>query len=421
MKRKLIIFLCTCIACNVQAQLSPEKMLANKAITAGNFYSYPAPNDTEMSYPKGYKPFYISHFGRHGSRFHSSEKYYKKPLDLLLKAHEAKALTPKGEALLAKMQIVYDDALNRYGDLTPRGVLEHKGIAQRMYHHYPEVFACRKGGCPVVESRSTMVVRCVLSMAAFNESLKEQNPNLVMVREASERYLDYMFVRQGGRSQYKAAKAVCDSLKQAWLQPERFLGSLFSSNDFIKANVRTQFHTMYDFFMVASILQDVDYLGLDMYDLFTDDELYALWKCMNSYCYLTMGASKRFGDYMLDDVRPLLKNMVETAQSVIDGKHNVAATLRFAHDCSVIPLAALLEMKGACERLEVDEITDGWNVSEVTPMATNIQFIFFRNKDNAIKVRVLLNEKDATLPLAGAPYYDWTEFSSFCRSKYNTL
>ena len=418
MKQLFIILLCASLSLNVQAQLSREVARQNKSITAGNFYSYPAPNEHNNVEIKGYKPFYISHFGRHGSRYHSSEKYYKKPFDLLHKAHEMKLLTPKGELLLEKMQLVYDDAKGRYGDLTPRGAREHKGIAHRMYDNYQEVFKTKNGLVPVVESRSTMVVRCVLSMAAFNEGLKEKNPDLIMIRESSERYLDYMFVRTGGRSQYKGAKAVCDSLKKAWLKPDRFLNSLISSPEFIKSNVRTKYHTMYDFFMVASILQDVDYLGLDMYDIFTEEELFQLWKCVNSYCYLTMGASKRFGDYMLDDVRPLLKNIIETAENVINGRHNAAATLRFAHDCSVIPLAALLEIKGASERLDIEGITDGWNVSEVTPMATNIQFVFYRNKKNDIKVRVLLNEKDAVLPLAGAPFYSWNEFSAFCRTKY---
>ena len=30
--------------------------------------------------PEGYVPFYISHYGRHGSRYHSSEAHYTAPV-----------------------------------------------------------------------------------------------------------------------------------------------------------------------------------------------------------------------------------------------------------------------------------------------------------------------------------------------------
>ena len=34
--------------------------------------------------------------------------------------------------------------------------------------------------------------RCILSMAAFNERLKELNPEIRMIRESSQRYIPYI-------------------------------------------------------------------------------------------------------------------------------------------------------------------------------------------------------------------------------------
>ena len=82
-------------------------------------------------------------------------------------------LTPKGRDLLAKVEVIAADARDRYGDLSPRGVAEHRGIAERMYKAYPEVFSTGDGRECYVQSRSTLVPRCILSMAAFNERLKE--------------------------------------------------------------------------------------------------------------------------------------------------------------------------------------------------------------------------------------------------------
>ena len=47
--------------------------------------------------PKGYKPFYISHLSRHGSRWHSSFKSYRKPLEILVAADKAGELTELGK------------------------------------------------------------------------------------------------------------------------------------------------------------------------------------------------------------------------------------------------------------------------------------------------------------------------------------
>ena len=86
--------------------------------------------------PDGYTPFYISHYGRHGSRWHASESVYAGPLKILRKAAEAGALTPLGRDVLGRVEIIAADADKRYGDLSPRGVAEHRGIAERMYKAY---------------------------------------------------------------------------------------------------------------------------------------------------------------------------------------------------------------------------------------------------------------------------------------------
>lgn len=52
-------------------------------------------------------------------------------------------------------------------------------------------------------------------------------------------------------------------------------------------------------------------------------------------------------------------------------------------------------------------------------MGTNVQFIFFRNPETGdVRVRVLHNERDANLPLAGGPYYPWKELKKYCESLY---
>ena len=61
---------------------------------------------------KGYHPFYISHYGRHGSRYHYAEELYTAPLVPLRAAAAADALTPLGRTVLAKGEALAADAVD---------------------------------------------------------------------------------------------------------------------------------------------------------------------------------------------------------------------------------------------------------------------------------------------------------------------
>ena len=95
------------------------------------------------------------------------------------------------------------------------------------------------------------------------------------------------------------------------------------------------------------------------------------------------------------------------------------ASLRFGHETVVLPLACLLGINGydfQTEHLELLE-EQGWWACLVFPMASNIQFVFYRSDaaDRDVVFKVLLNEQEATLPLPGdmAPYYRWSDFRRF--------
>ena len=48
-----------------------EMLRQDPAMISGEYYHYVYKPLAETAAPKGYKPFYISHYGRHGSRYHS--------------------------------------------------------------------------------------------------------------------------------------------------------------------------------------------------------------------------------------------------------------------------------------------------------------------------------------------------------------
>lgn len=416
LKTRLLALLLLAASC-AAAQTTPAEIKALPERSAGIYHSYEYLPGAEAPAPAGYEPFYISHYGRHGSRYHASEKAYSQPLATLRKAAEAGKLTPKGQEVLAKVEALAEDAHLRYGDLSPRGAAEHRGIAERMYAAYPGVFSTEGGRVCRVESRSTLVPRCILSMAAFNERLKELNPAITTTRDASGHDTGYMAHGPSMNAVYKQAGAVGDSLLRARLNPDRLVRSLVTD----PGVVENPLELMRQLHMMTSIVQDVSHLGIEpFYDIFTDEELYTLWECENARRYLQMGPSARFGGPIVADAKPLLRNIVETADRVVRGESDLAASLRFGHDVYVIPLVALLGVEGASARVaSVDDVASAWSVEKVSPMATNVQFVFFRNPSTGdVRVRVLHNERDARLPIPGGPYYPWAELKKYCESLY---
>lgn len=401
------------------AQTLPAEIAAHPERSAGIYRSYEYLPGDSVPPPAGYTPFYISHYGRHGSRYHIARSLYDEPAALLREADKAGALTPLGREVAATVQRMAADAEERCGDLTQRGVREQRGIAERMFRSYPEVFSTDEGRACVVEARSTLVPRCILSMAAFEERLKELNPEIRATRDASRRYLHYLSNGEGRNAQFEAARAVADSMLRARLRPERLLASLFADPGYAARAVPDSVKFMERLFLLASILQDADYPAPSLYGIFTDEELYELWACENARRYLTMGPSQRFGDPIVADARPLLRNIVETAQEVIDGERQTAATLRFGHDVNIVPLLALLGIPEASRRVgPVDDIAGAWSVQNISPMAANLQLVFFRNAAGDVRVRVLLNERDVRLPFAEGPYYDWQALRAYARTLY---
>lgn len=87
---------------------------------------------------------------------------------------------------------------------------------------------------------------------------------------------------------------------------------------------------------------------------------------------------------------------------------------------NVIPLVALLGVREASGRVWTAEEAAGvWQIHRVSPMATNVQFIFFRSPETGdVRVRVLHNERDAELPIGGGPYYPWETLRDYCKSLY---
>lgn len=85
LKTRLLALLLLAATCSCGAA-HPCPTAARPELSAGIYHSYEYRPGPAAPVPDGYEPFYISHYGRHGSRYHSKEEAYAEPLAALRKA-----------------------------------------------------------------------------------------------------------------------------------------------------------------------------------------------------------------------------------------------------------------------------------------------------------------------------------------------
>ncbi len=415
MLKKLLLSSCLMVSAIGQLfAVDPELYLTEPDKLGGVYYAYPEARATKATVtapPKGYEPFYISHYGRHGSRYLIADKDYENVRNMLVKAKEAGALTPLGEDVLVRLDSVMVESAGRGGDLTPLGVRQHRGIAERMFRHYPQVFK----GSPEVSARSTTVIRCILSMDAFCERLKELNPSIKTTRESSNRYMDYLNYHSPESNAFTGGdwRIFYRKFEKSRVKSEDLAKRIIGYEAYLERYVDPD-ALMWGLYWVAADAQNTEN-RIEFYDLFTPEEYFGLWETGNYHNYVVDSSSPESGGLVVENARNLLNNIIESADAAIASGKN-SATLRFGHDGNLQPLAAILQLEGACPVVaEADSVANHYNNFHVTPMAGNVQIIFFRNKAGDVIVKFLLNEEETAIPIETDifPFYRWEDVKRF--------
>ncbi len=72
LRRICIVLIASMLGLFSYAQPYKDEIASHPEKAGGVYSSYVVPPESLTKAPKGYKPFYISHYGRHGSRYHLS-------------------------------------------------------------------------------------------------------------------------------------------------------------------------------------------------------------------------------------------------------------------------------------------------------------------------------------------------------------
>ena len=375
----------------------------------GNDYPYQLVNVKLIKAPKGYKPFYISHYARHGSRYYWNAFLYRELDSLLTYARNKHQLTPEGETFCQKFMAAKEELKTGVSELTDLGWQQHQGIARMMYNNFPEVF--EKGGN--VLAISSLTGRCVLSMSAFCQELVQCNPK-IEVREQSSRFTLDGVVPTDGQNPVKhdypkglkpRYEKNRDQFKGVHVLRDNILKRLFTSTEGLPGNPH---HITSNLINLYTSLPSIGHDGM-MGNIITDEEIAAEWEEGNlgSYSWV-FGPQKQ--------MIPILQDILKKAAAVIDGSSDHISDLRFGHDTCIGPLTVLMGINGADldpeDPYEVKNCYQNWE----TCKASNIQLVFYRSsKSSDILIKCLLNGREASLPVPTDtyPYYKWSDFRQF--------
>lgn len=418
MKKRLFILICLLCWLQASGQTSREELLSHMELTAGNYANYPLPTGRLTPAPKGYEPFYISHYGRHGSRYMTSDKHYKHLRKELDSALTLGLLTEYGKDVRIRIMTAEADAHKRAGLLTELGARQHKAIAKRMFNNYPGLLSQ-----PIkVTANASTSNRVIRSMENFCGELQELNPSLEISMAAREEDLYYIKANKSipvpDAPEDDALYSKLKKFKRKMLSGEPQMKALFTDPEAAKDFI-DQYEFADDLNNVAADMYCLPELKLDFTDLFGDDGMIDGFRAYNaSWCVwegLMPGSKKSWLR-----IYPLLKNFLDEADEMIASGGN-GVRLRFGHDSVVLPFAYVLgfpEATGATDDME--NLHTQFSIFRIIPMAGNIQLVFFRKaRSKDILVKFLLNENETSIPLATDcyPYYHWSDVQKYYRNK----
>ena len=354
----------------------------------GVYYAYPITETGLLEAPEGFGPFYISHYGRHGSRWLPSDRRY----EWVNKQFEDKnKLTKLGKSVRKRLAKIWENAEGNGGLLTPLGGRQHRAIAHRMYQNFPQQFTAESE----ITAHSSTVTRCKTSMENFVAELKALNPSVQIEPVTREEDMAWMA--------YKSQEQRDFENSQQWplnYPTDRFISALFTDASHLSPKDRekllSELHT------IASDMQDVE-LNVSLYDIFTDEEMKVVYGLNNRRMTLQNGDEIMNNGSAARCAVSLWQRIESEAEVAIRRGAN-GADLRFGHDTNLYRLMTLmgLDIKGK-------------PMDEILPMAANLQMIFYKNAQGDVIVQLLHNEQPARLNIdqCAKGFYRWADLKQY--------
>lgn len=373
--------------------------------------------------PKGYKPFYFSMVSRHGSRYELRDTTYIHPTEVYNRAAELGILTPLGEEVRQLLIKATADQVGKEGELSALGQKQLRGVGRRTYKRFKRLFDSGS-----IEGKASTKMRCVFSMVAFVDGLKEGNSTLPIEMEARESYLPILrpmadnpdtpqsvkdlwasYAKRGEewklrRAEWANKQDISSCISKLVTRPELLVEKCGAHSLFLFANNTHHLLLFAENFEMGN--REL------MNRIFSEEEMYLFYIYHDiDWLHWSGGWGNPVIEAYSSYLRPMVEDVLNNAQLAIEGKNPNVANLRFTHDTYLVPLLTIFGYENCALRYN-DDWERGVTSAPLTtkvPMGANLQLVFYRNKEGKVLVRSLLNENDVFLPVEcdTAPFYPW--------------
>lgn len=397
------------VGANAQKYDVLETVGADRCKLAGCEGPYRFEKNVQTPAPCGYRPVYISHYGRHGSRYAWNSQTYTLIHDVLDGAAQMGALTERGAKLRDDFNAFYRMPLINTGDLSELGWEQQARIGEELGKTFSKVFA--KGGKAHAESSTAQ--RAIVSMNAFTVGLQKTAPKLVM--EGSALHSSLPVTNNGAAPKELKINYSSDfhapdtyyNVRRSLIDIEGILATIFTDDSMVGDEKQKVAFVSELYALWAGYHNYCD--GDWMEDIFTQEQLLGLWEAENYTCYIVHSMYRYQNITLLGDI------ISHADEALAGGEYK--AHFRFGHDTVFNSVCPLLNLGGSGFMPDKVEDVKYWFQNYDTPMAANLVFVLYKSKRSPdVLFKVLRNGREATMPqlvAVSGPYYRWEDFKQW--------
>ena len=440
--KKLIFTLILSIS-GLSCLAQPEVVLGDPFKSSGldNIYDFDAQICTAA--PKGYEAFYISHYGRHGSRYPYTASVATALLDLLHEAEGKENLSEYGSGLMARLELFMEKAGNHIGELTDLGRQQQYRLAGEMAERYPQAF--RKGA--VVTAQASSSPRSILSMASFCTALARKYPSIRIDQfqgfaetQATAPNMGRNPLRIKGPglgNPYRESPA--EFMQRRFPEfTETVLGKMFRDPYAALGDRDVQYLMDHIYMLIGGMNSLPDGVRMDFSDIATPETLARMWELDNyqrfcEYIVYTASCCSVFKDIIerADARLALLDSAAGKLEGRAEGRAE-GADLRFGHDHVLMSLLMIADIDSFGELPEnPDELGHVFQTFR-SPMAANLHFVFYRPKNgrgpiltglslNGQPARLSALDKELGISPNESGFYRWDDVKAWFEKRFSQL
>ena len=433
-----------------------ERLRRNPELSLGNMLPYRELGEGPEQAPEGYNLCYVSHVGRHGSRYFNMSSPRHRMMAFI--SEYSSFLKPKGRKLMRDLDKVQVCSDKHPGELSALGEKELFAMGRRMGERTANLL----GGSRVV-TYSTNSGRVMRTRDCFVAGLLDRVPSVevdtVEFRSKGKVFKEVRGYEMSNEQQEFTNKVGSRYAETLWREydPKPFLdrylyrerrGSvcpLFADDGLGRRYVYCVFECASAFLSSGEPLPD-------MLRYFSEEDLYQLWANRSNQWVGRCGIARQNGavrpltlgrgiaEEIIDDADAALTVTpacsasacsasacsacpASAATQASSASASPAATLRFTHDSYIVPLLAYLDIEGCSFDRDTDTYSQFLDFDIVT-MGVNLQLFFYRNAAGKVLVQILLNEKPVRLRSLSpetASFYAWQDLRAFWLARKDEL